>query len=184
MRHEIRIEFSNPDTPDTIIEELMKIEQDVYLPEYRGEYQSIKNRFYKYKEMFVLVYDGEEIIGYLCFFPVSKSLHDSIVKECQFHDDDILPEDIVAMDRHSHIFLMSIAIYRSYQGMGIGKLLMDAFFNRLKLEKAKGHYVEDIIASVVSPRGELLARRYGFSMVNDLSEIQHHKLFYYDGGML
>ena len=184
MMKEIRIGFSNSDTPDSVITDLMQIEQNVYSPEYRGEYHAIKSRFDKYKDMFILAYDKDRIIGYLCYFPITKSLHDSILCEAQFHDDDILPNDVIEMGGSNHIYLLSIAVYKKYQGMGVGTMLTDAFFDRLRLEKEKGHHIEDIIASVVSLQGEQIAWKYNFSMIKDLSEIQQYKLFYFNGGNL
>lgn len=72
----LKIAYSNSSTPSAIINDLMKIESDVYLPAYCGEYTSIENRFNKFKDMFVIAYDGIDIIGYLCYFPISKRLHD------------------------------------------------------------------------------------------------------------
>lgn len=181
MIETIKIELSNSNTSDSVIEKLMEIERDVYLPEHRGEYHSIKSRFDKYKDMFVLAYDKDKIIGYLCFFPISNSLHDAILSGFKFYDDDISPNDVVKIGEHNYIYLISIAMYKKYQGVGIGKLLMDAFFNKLKLEEENGHYTDDILASVISQRGEQIARKYKFSMIKDLSETQHYKLFYLSG---
>ena len=124
----IRILSSDAHTDDSIIPELMKIEADVYAPDFRGGYDSICARFHKDREMFVLACDGERIVGYLCFFPISKKLHGEIIHETAFRDDDILPEDITGFGKNNYIYLLSIALYKSYQGQGIGKRMMNTFF--------------------------------------------------------
>jgi hypothetical protein len=50
----IKIVYSDFSTPDEILNELMKIESDVYEPDYRGEYASIENRFKKIKKCLFL----------------------------------------------------------------------------------------------------------------------------------
>lgn len=177
MNDDIRIRYSDSSTSDEIILELMKIESDVYAPEYRGEYDSIAKRFHKFRDMFVFAYDGDKVIGYLCFFPISKRLHDEIVYSEGFHDDDIEPEDVVQLTHNNYIYFLSIALYKAYQGRGIGRTMVDAFFDKLKEESEKGRNIEDIVASVVTDQGEKIARDYGFSLVKDYSETAHYKLF-------
>ena len=42
--------------------------------------------------MFILAYDGAEIIRYLCYFPISEKHHEELVSQERFHDD-IEPEE-------------------------------------------------------------------------------------------
>lgn len=177
----LKIGYSDFSTPSTIIEDLMKIEADVYLPDYRGEYISIENRFIKFKDMFVLAYDGTEIIGYLCFFPISKRLHDELLFQEGFHDDDIMPEDVKNFTESSNIYFLSIALYKKYQGQGIGKMMFEAFETKIREEKTKGCVIDDIVASVVTKQGEILLNKYGFELVNDYTETAQYKLYKKDG---
>ena len=165
----IQIRFSDNMTSDQVIYELMKIEEDVYKPEYRGEYEAICKRFRRYREMFVLAYDGNKIIGYLCYFPVSHGMHEAILSEGAFHDDDIQPEDVMPLGDKNEIYILSTALYKSYHGKGIGRAMMNAFLHKMKEEKEKGREIRDIIASVVTEQGERVAREFGFELVKDYS---------------
>lgn len=177
----IRILFSSTHTDDSIIPELMKIEADVYAPDYRGRYDSICARFHKDKEMFVLACDGERIIGYLCFFPISEKLHGEIIYEAAFRDDDILPEDIMGFEKNNYIYLLSIALYKAYQRKGIGKKMMNAFFEMLQDKKGLGQDTVDILASVVTEQGRKIAEEYGFSPVRTPTDAEHFLLYRKEG---
>lgn len=115
----IRIKYSDEFTSDEIISELIKIEEDVYLPEYQGEYESIRKRFHKFKEMFVLAYDKDVLIGYLCFFPISKLLYKEIVRKEGFHDDDIDSKDVCKLSDKNHIYFLSIALKKNIMLEGL-----------------------------------------------------------------
>lgn len=180
----IRIFSSGAETNDSIIAELMKIEADVYAPDFRGKYDSICARFHKDREMFVLAYDGKRIIGYLCFFPISKKLHSEIIHETAFRDDDILPEDILGYRESNYIYLLSIALYKAYQRKGIGKRMMNAFFEVLQNKKKFGHDTVDVLASVVTEQGRKIAEEYGFSPVRTPTDTEHFLLYRKEGNKI
>lgn len=161
----IRIVYSDKSIGDDLIYKLMRIEEDAYAPEYRGEFDSIAKRFHKVKDMFVLAYDKDKVIGYLCFFPISDKLHDEIINADGFHDDDILPEDVETWKDCNHVYLLSIALFKDYHKQGIGKLMMNAFFDRMREKNSGGQRVEDIVASVVTSAGEGIVEKYGFDKI-------------------
>ncbi len=174
----IRIEYSTDHTDEKIIRDLMKIETDVYEPEYRGEYEAINRRFQKLREMFVLAYDEKKLIGYLCFFPISDRLFHELMNKNFFHDDDIQPDDVMEWKETNHIYLLSIALYRNYHGKRIGVKMMQAFFDRIKVRQDEGKRTNDILASVVTKEGEGLAKKFGFTLIRDLTVTNKYKLFY------
>lgn len=178
---DLRIDYSDFLTPSTIIYDLIQIETDVYIPDFRGEFDSIEKRFNQFKEMFVLAYDGEEIIGYLCYFPISKSLHDELLYQEGFHDDDILPKDVKSFEESSYVYLLSVALLKKYQGLGIGRKMYEAFEAKMKEEVSKGHVIDDIIASVVTDQGENLLVKNGYELIHDYMETDQYKLYKKDG---
>ena len=180
---DIKIIRSDAKTEEAIIYDLMAIESDVYSPEYCGQYESIVRRFQKYKEMFLLAYDKDrnQAIGYLCYFPISERLHEELLSHEAFHDDDIVPEDVVDLTECNYIYLLSIAIYKDYHGKGIGKALMSSFLEQMKIEQGRGHAIQDIITSVVTKQGERMAEEFGFQMLKDCMETEKYKLYRKDG---
>lgn len=177
----INIKYSDNFTDDSLIYDLIEIEKDVYKKEYCGKYEMIHDRFHRYKDMFILAYDNDKVIGYLCFFPISNSLEYEIIYTENFHDDDIEPKDIVEIEKNNNIYLISIALYKRYHRKGIGKLMMSSFFDKMRTEKKVGHNINKIIASVVTVEGETLLNKYGFKLVNDLMEKKNYKLYIKEG---
>ena len=132
MNNKIIIKYSDENTDASIIYDLMDIEKDVYKKEDRGEYDNIERRFARNKEMFILLYDNDKLIGSLCYFPISKDLHDKIMSADDFYDDNIEAKDVVSFSNENYIYLISIALYKKYQGKCLGKMMMDAFFKKLR----------------------------------------------------
>lgn len=184
MDRGITIRFSDCETSEDIIYDLMEIEKDVYPEGMRGEYDSICSRFSKNKNMFILACDNDKIVGYLCFFPISKRLHDEILNERVFRDDDISADDVVEFSQRNYIYLISIALYKAYQGQGIGKLMMDAFIDTLVTMKTRQKDVVDILASVVTYQGKYMVEKYGFTLVREPIKNEHFLLYKLDGSDL
>lgn len=176
-----RIEYSSDNTSESVIYDLMRIEEDVYAEKDRGQYEHIKKRFDKNKEMFVLLYDNDKIIGYLCYFPISQELHDNIIGVKKFYDDNIKAKDVISFGKENYIYLISIALFKKYHGKGLGKKMMDAFFCKLREKNKENKHIIDIFASVISNAGEKIAREYGFELFKDVSNEKGYKLMYLDG---
>ncbi len=179
------IQMINSDihTNPQIIRELMRIEDAVYEEEYRGAFDSIKARFEKFPEMFILAYDGDELIGYFCWFPITKHLHDRIVSDEALFDDDICPEDVTGFGEENYIYIISAAIMPAYQNHDLGTEMMKRFMEILKHQKAEGRNTRDVLTSVVSLKGEKLVQKHGFDMVADRKE-SGYKLYKLDGDRL
>lgn len=165
--NEIRIINSNASTKVQIINDLMEIEKAVYEEEYRGEFDPIKARFEKFPEMFILAYDGDKLIGYFCWFPISKSLHDRILTDKALFDDDISPDDVVSIGKDNYVYIISTAILPKYQNNNTGTEMMQRFFQILRANNKKGLKTLDVLTSVISEEGERLVRSNGFIMAED-----------------
>lgn len=181
---DFKIEFSNENTSSDVIYDLMKIEADVYEKKDRGRYENIERRFCRNKEMFILLYYQETIVGSLCYFPISKELHDMIISANGFYDDNIKEKDVEKFGSENYIYLISIALYKKYQGIGLGKKMMDAFFKDLKERNKKGEHTIDILTSAVSIQGESIMTEYGFELLKDMSEKEGYKLMCLKGSNL
>lgn len=175
------IKYSDENTSSDVIYDLMDIEKDVYKENERGHFDSIERRFNKNKQMFILLYDEDKIIGYLCFFPITKELHDRILHNDDFYDDNIEAKDVIPYGKENYIYFISIALYKKYQGLGFGKKMMDAFMKKLKEKESAGYKIKDILASAVSQQGERIAKKYGFALLNDMSKQFGYKLMYLEG---
>ena len=173
----IKILSSSCKTSDDIIHDILKIENEVYTEDMRGDFESIKARFNKYPEMFFLAYDEDKKVGYFCYFPISQKLYEEIVYDKAFRDGDIKSEDIVSIEETSHIYALSIAIYKNYQNMGIGKAIMKKFDDFIKMKCSEGCKIKDIVATVVSSDGEKCAKQNGFQLCHDMWREKSYKIY-------
>ena len=180
---EVKITQSNSNTKYEIINDLMRIEKIVYEESCRGKYDSIKARFEIFSNMFILAYDGDELIGYLCWFPISKMLHNRIIVDKALFDDDIKPEDVVDIGEENYIYIISVAILPEYQRRNIGTEMMKKLIRILKAYSENGKKIKDVLTSVISEKGEGLVLKNGFVMVENRSE-SGYKLYRLAGKQL
>ncbi len=164
------IEQSSKEIDKNVVLKVMDIESKVYKKEDRGDFNNIIRRLDKYPEMLVLARYDNEIVGYLCYFPISERLHEEIIKSGNYFDDNIEPKDVKKFEKKNYIFLISIAIYPEYQNKGVADMMMEYMNNHILLEEKKGNIVEDILTIVISKDGEKLAERYGFEFMAKTEE--------------
>ncbi len=153
------------DIKENIIQDLIDIESKVYEEKYRGEYQSIKARYQKNNDTFVLAYDKERMIGYLCFIPISNILYNDLIGTNNFHDDDIKPEDITQYYDNVNLYIISIAILPSYQDTEVIREMTKAFFIFLKEKREQNICINNILASAVTVDGTKYLEKLRFKKV-------------------
>lgn len=175
------IKYSDESTNESVIYDLMRIEEDVYDKKDRGQYDHIESRFKRNKEMFILLYDNDKIIGYLCYFPISKELHDNIIRAKDFYDDNINAEDVVAFDRENYIYLISIALYKKYQRIRLGEKMMESFFDIMRKRNKNNQHIIDVFASAISLAGENITKKFGFKLFKDMTSEYGYKLMHLEG---
>lgn len=163
----VTITHSNVPICEEIISGVMAVEEKVYKPEDRGTQSSILRRMEKYPEMLILAQVDGKIVGYLCYFPISEKLYTDIVQNGSYHDDDIQPEDVVPFSKHTHLFVISAAIYPEFQNSGVAGRMMQYLDEQVKSKREEGYKVQDITTIAISPDGERLATRYGFQLHSD-----------------
>ena len=151
-----------------IIPVLMEIEKQVYIPAYCGEYESIRARFLKNKDTFVLAYDDNQMIGYLCFLPISQELYYELINSDTFHDDDILPKDISDYYNGVNLYLLSIAILPQYQNTDVIIQMTNTFSKYLEKKAHNGIIIGNIVASAVTDDGEKFLQNLGFQVLKRL----------------
>lgn len=175
----LKVRISNNNTPVDIVYDLLEIEKKAYLPHHRGEFLSIKRRFEKNKEMLALIYDDSRLAGYLCFFPVSKELHDEIASKGLFRDDDIQPEDVAEYTACTYLYIISVAVAPDYQNGTAARMLTQAMWDFLKKKEEEGVFVQDITAAAVTSDGERFLHRTGLEMIHDHGD-KGYKIFRMD----
>ena len=92
---------------DELLYRIFVGDQEIYAwdAEYIGEFENLRKRYYKFKKSIVCLMDGEELVGYICFFPVEEDMWRRIV--CPGEDDirwdedhiyELIPDDDIGPD--------------------------------------------------------------------------------------
>lgn len=158
------------DIKENIIGDILDIESAVYEEKYRGTYESIQARYNKNKDTFILAYDKNRMVGYLCFLPITDNLYDEIIQANNLHDDDILPEDITGFYNKVNLYLISIAIIPQFQDTEVIKEMTVAFFSLLKKMREDNICINNIIASTVTKDGEKYLKRLNFRKLKSIDD--------------
>jgi len=147
-----------------LIENILEIDALVYPKHLQGTFNEVFDRFKANREIFVLLYDEGEVIGYLCFFPIKESLYNSIISEDRIFDSDIESDMIEAYEagKTYRLYFISAALHPSYQGKGLSKLLVDGLRKFLAEKINEGIKFSTALATSVSPEGEALCKKLGF----------------------
>lgn len=164
MKYEIKTSKNlNPD----FLNGVLKLDAMVYQDDLQGSYDSLKERLDANDEMYLLLYEKEELIGYLCFFPITKRLSDSIYQDSKIHDDDIEKEDIEIYHKNkkTDIYILSIVINPKLRTKDATTLLINSFINFMNEKIKKGYKIGKVLGTVVSEKGERFARNLGLKEV-------------------
>ncbi len=159
----ISVQYSN-DLDKKFINEILEIDASVYPEHLQGTFEEVYGRFCANRDMFVLLYDDNRLIGYLCLFPLKDSLFEEISNGDKLFDSDI-PGDMLLQYKPNNVYklyLISMVIIPEYQNKGLSKNLIKGFYNFI-LEKKKNNILfSKILSSAVTNEGKQMLERMGF----------------------
>ncbi len=161
----------NVENDEKLFKDVMKLDSLCYSQDMQGTFDAIYARYSKNKDSFVLIYDKDNLIGYICFFPISNKLMESIYIYNNFHDTDIQPEDIVKYGKcdEYNIFIISVVIHPAYQGSEVARFLSNSFVNRLKYIN-QNNKISKIIGISVSDKGSKFMEKLNLSKIKELKD--------------
>ena len=153
-----------------LINDILKIDELVYPEHLQGSFDEVYGRFKANREMFVLLYDACDIIGYICFFPIKETLYESILSEDRIFDSDIPGDMIEAYEPNKthRMYFISAVIHPDYQGRGLSKLLVDRLQQFLIEKSEQKIKFSTALATSITPGGEVLCRKLGFKKIKRL----------------
>ncbi|MEF9984707.1 MAG: GNAT family N-acetyltransferase [Oscillospiraceae bacterium] len=158
------------DANEEFISDVLTIDEVVYPSNMRGTKKSVRDRYLKNKDSYILIYENKDLVGYMCFFPVNANFYHEILFSDEMFDDNIKAQDIQAYDKENNLFLISVAILPSHQNGIAIKLMVASFKDFLKEKIANGQYINSITAVAISNAGEGLLERLNFEKIKSIEE--------------
>lgn len=154
------------------IQDVIELDKLCYEEHLLDTFDSVYNRYLANKNSYVLIYDNDTLVGYICYFPISNTLYNKIYYDNIFVDTDIKSNDIVEYkEGESHnIFIISIAVHPNYRHRGISQILFQGMFNRIRHLKNNGVYINNIVAFAVSQAGEKCLLNNNFEKIKEIYE--------------
>ena len=153
------------------IKDIVDIDLSVFDDSLQGTPESIRTRYERNKDSYILAYYNFEIIGYVCFFPITGELSTRVQNESKTFDDDIRASDIVSYeeiegnrDKYDlDIFIISTAVVKEHRGKGVGKGLMAELFASVSDKIQNGYRIKNIFSYTSTNAGAWLLDRVGFA---------------------
>jgi len=158
---------------DDFISDILRIDEAVFEPSARGTKASLLARYNANRESYILVYDDSQIIGYVAFFPINSALGERIICEDTAFDDNIQAQDILpsyAPGTDFDMFLISVAVLPEYGGRGIGKELMQKYFDFVSGKTKQGCLIKNTYSYAFTEAGAGILKKSGFNEVKSVQD--------------
>ncbi len=153
-----------------LFKEISRIDAQVFPRELWGTARMEVLGYFKNRYCFIVLRGGRRGAGYMCYFPVSDRLAQSVRDDDVIHDDDIPPADVMryVKGRAHNIYILSVAIDPAYQKTSAMKALARAFRRDLAARHAGGYAVALLQATAVSDAGRRVLERFGLKALKDI----------------
>jgi GNAT superfamily N-acetyltransferase len=149
---------------NVIFDTLQQIDRSVFHENELATEESELDRYEAYRDSFFFALHGDKIVGYLCYFPITKEFYTTVIQGLKVFDGDIESKNICSLNNISnYIFLLSIAIFPEYQKKGISKS-----FSGILLEDFSKIKIIDIVSYAVTAGGEHFLNALGLKNVKDM----------------
>ena len=146
--------YSRPTEEDFIADNL-RVDTDAFDESLQGKNSSIRSSYEANMESYILAYSNNEIVGYICFFPIKESLCDKTCNGEKALNDVINDTDIpgyynkngeINKEDDITILLFSIAVKNEHKGKGIDSELIKEFFTFISDKIQRGNKIRKMYA--------------------------------------
>ena len=103
---------------EQIFDAIQKIDHAVFHKNGLATKESDIARYEAFKDSYIFAISENEIVGYVCYFPITKNFYQLVIKDEDVYDRNIAPTDICGL-KENYIFLLSVAILPAFQKQGI-----------------------------------------------------------------
>ena len=151
---------------ENIFDSIQEIDHAVFHENGLADKQSDIDRYEAYKDSYIFALDGNKIVGYLCYFPITEKFYNSVIKGEKVYDGDIANSDICNInDNSNYIFLLSVAILPGYQKKGISKQ-----FSEILIREFSGIKIKDMVSYAFTAGGEHFLSILGLKKCKDMED--------------
>jgi len=151
---------------ESIFDSIQEVDRSVFDENGLSDKQSDIDRYEAYKDSYIFALDGDKIVGYLCYFPITEEFYHTVIKGIQVYDGDIAPADICDLNHNSnYIFLLSVALFPEYQKKGISKQMSEILIDELA-----GINIKDMVSYAFTPEGERFLNVFGLKKFKDMED--------------
>jgi GNAT superfamily N-acetyltransferase len=151
---------------DVIFHTIQQIDKSVFHENGLASEQSDIDRYEAFKDSYYFVLHEGNIIGYLCYFPITEEFYKTVIHGLKVFDGDIEADNICNLnDVSNYIFLLSIALLPEYQKKGISKI-----FSGKLLEDFSNMIIKDIVSYAFTIEGEHFLNILGLKKVKDMED--------------
>jgi GNAT superfamily N-acetyltransferase len=155
-----------------LINDILKIDSIVYPNQLQGTFDEVASRFRANQDMFILLYDDDKLIGYLCLFPIKEKLYEEIINNDKLFDSNIsceLLEQYMPLNTY-RLYLISAVIVPEYQGQGLSKYLINGFYKYLLDKKKQKILFSAALSTAVTDGGEVMLKKMSFNKRKTVSK--------------
>lgn len=151
------------------LKDILELDKQVYPEKYWTNINYITNWFLKNPDIITLLYDDKQLVGYFCYLPIKDESYMEIRKGEVFQDLTIAVENIKEYGKSNiyNLYFFSIVINPKYHGTEALKYLLKGFYDTTVNLREKGMNFNNLLADVVSSKGDKLANTLGFTKVHD-----------------
>ena len=156
------MEFKKSEITLKMISQALMLDKKYYPTQYWLSFEQCTGYFGKNNQIYIMLLDEDEVIGYLNFSPIRDDKFIEI-SSGKCIDTTILPDDIEEYNPGNFYsaYLSSIVIDEKYRHIGLGNQFLELLAAKIVALYHEKIYIKRIVADVLNEAGEKLAKNFG-----------------------
>ena len=165
------------DLDKKLLNDLLAIDSRAYPKHLQETFAEVNSKFLVNRDMYVLLYDDDKLVGYLCLFPIREELYEKIVNNNRPLELSIPGNflDQYVPFKTYRLYILSAVIDPEYQMKGLSKYLIEGFYRYVLNKKNNNIFFSAALATAVTTAGETMLKKMHFK--KQRSAINGHTLY-------
>jgi hypothetical protein len=151
-----------------LISEVVRLDRLVYPEKYQTIPENAMEWYLKNRDIFVFLFEGKTLIGYICILPISDNLYDEIRSGSVIQDVLIPKEEVLEYKKGTtyNLYIFSVVLDPAYHGSDAVRYLIKGMADNLNGLEMKGISFNRVLADAVSEKGEKLVSSLGLRKIH------------------